>query len=110
FLVIYQNETSGRFTPCPRHDDAFRGQSGAKRAKAARRALTRRSQAFQEPQQRRAIRFGKVAEGLAGFLRLAAVPEEGLLEGAGAAVVQEKRVAVDRAVQADAPQRLRAPF
>ena len=52
----------------------------------------------------------RATEGIAGGLRLAAVPEDRLLEVARAAVVEEAGVAVDGLDEADAPQRWRAPL
>ena len=50
------------------------------------------------------VRLGKVHKPLARVRALAAVPEDGLLEIAGAAVMEEVGVAVDLIGQADSPK------
>ena len=66
--------------------------------------------AMQERDEVRACPARQLAEALHRRGGLAAVPEDRLLEVAGAPVVQEPRVTVDDLGQADAPQRRRAPF
>lgn len=52
----------------------------------------------------------EVAVGFLRGLRFAAVPEDGFFEVAGAAVVQEVGVLVDKLDESDSPEGRRAPF
>ncbi|RYE84866.1 MAG: hypothetical protein EOO75_17615, partial [Myxococcales bacterium] len=91
----------------------MRGIGSSREGSDARRRGARgrrRSERADEGQQGGAVVGRQGDEGVARPLPLAAVPQDGLVEAAGAPVVQVERVAVDDLEQAHTPERRRAPL